>query len=345
MTTTKAGTPPQLRGGVEAGLGFYRRDDVAVYEAPAESLYSFWPTPVCIIVDGPYGLSGYPGDLPTVNNIVEWYRPHVAEWSARSTPETTLWFWNTELGWATVHPLLVAYGWEYRSCHIWDKGLGHVAGNANTKTLRKFPVTTEVCVQYVKQPQFEGQPAKKWLRDEWRRTGLPLSAANEACNVANAATRKYLTADHLWYFPPPDAFEALVTFANRYGDESGRPYFSLDGTRPLTGKEWARQRAKFHCEVGLTNVWRHPHVGGVERIEGKRPPAQWRYQSLHGSQKPLVLIDIAIRACTDPGDVVWEPFGGLCPAAVCAYLSGRSCRSAEIIPEFFNAAVTRLADA
>ena len=345
MTTTADGPAPQLRDTVDTRHEVYRRDDVAVHLAPVESLYADWPTPVCIIVDGPYGLSGYPGDLPTVSNIVEWYRPHVAEWSARSTPETTLWFWNTELGWATVHPLLVAYGWEYRSCHIWDKGLGHVAGNANTKTLRKFPVTTEVCVQYVKQPQFDGQTAKKWLRDEWRRTGLPLSAANEACNVANAATRKYLTADHLWYFPPPDAFEALVTFANRYGDESGRPYFSLDGTRPLTGKEWARQRAKFHCEVGLTNVWRQPHVGGLERIEGKRPPTQWRYQSLHGSQKPLALIDIAIRASTDHGDVVWEPFGGLCPAAVCAYLSGRSCHSAEIIPEFYNAAVTRLADA
>lgn len=62
------------------------------------------------------------------------YEAHVRAWSERATPQTTLWFWNTEIGWATVHPLLVKYGWEYRNCHIWAKCLQHVAGNANTKT-------------------------------------------------------------------------------------------------------------------------------------------------------------------------------------------------------------------
>ena len=38
---------------------------------------------------------------------------------------------------------------------------------------------------------------QEWLRAEWRRTGLPWRAANEACGVSNAATRKYLTGDHL----------------------------------------------------------------------------------------------------------------------------------------------------
>lgn len=323
----------------------YRRGDVALHFAPAEDLYDTWPTPTCIIVDGPYGVNGYPGDLPSVEGLVEWYAPHVRAWSDHATAETTLWLWNTELGWATLHPLLQANGWEYRSCHIWDKGLSHIAGNANTKTLRKFPVTTEVCVQYVKRTLFDGLTAKEWLRREWMRTGLPLRVANEACKVANAATRKYLTSDHMWYFPPPDAFEALAIYANLHGAESGQPYFSLDGERPLTGQEWARQRAKFRCDVGLTNVWQHPHVGGSERVNGTRSAMQWKYRSLHGSQKPLALIDIAIRASTDPGDVVWEPFGGLCPAAVCASRTGRTCRSAEIIGEFYDAAVARLASA
>ena len=43
---------------------------------------------------------------------------------------TTLWFWNTELGWATVHPLLVAQGWDYVQAVTWDKGVAHIAGNA-----------------------------------------------------------------------------------------------------------------------------------------------------------------------------------------------------------------------
>ena len=312
----------------------------------AERLYSEWPTPVCIIADGPYGLNGFPGDLPTVDGLVDWYRPHVEAWSERSTPETTLWLWNSELGWATIHPLLLEHGWEYRSCHIWDKGPGHIAGNANTRTLRKFPVTTEVCAQYVKQARFpsDGQwlTMQHWLRAEWKRSGLPLRLANEACGVLNAATRKYLTADHLWYYPPPDAFVRLASYANEYGDPEGRPYFSIDCEKPIGFDQWARMRAKFTCEVGITNVWTAPHVGGAERVNGARQATKWKFKSLHGSQKPLHLVEIPIQASTEIGDVVWEPFGGLCPAAVCSLKLARESYSAEIIPEFYEAAVRRL---
>lgn len=318
----------------------YRRGNVTIRLAPAETLYAEWPSPVCIMSDGPYGLSGYPGDLRATDGLAEWYRPHVEAWTARATAQTTLWLWNSELGWATVHPLLAEHGWEYRACHIWDKGVGHVAGNSNTKTLRKFPVTTEVCVQYVLPATFGGMSAQDWLRGEWRRSGLPFHLANEACGVANAATRKHLSPDHHWYMPPPDAFAQLAAYANEHGDPGGRPYFSEDGKRPLSAREWDRKRAKFNCPAGITNVWRRPHVGGAERISGDSPKG--RFKSLHGSQKPTDLIGIIVAVSTDRGDVVWEPFGGLCPAALCSFLSGRACFSSEIIPEFYRAAVERL---
>ena len=320
-----------------------------VHFEKAESLYSTWPDPICIVADGPYGLSGFPGDLPTVSELPTWYKPHIEAWARRATPQTTLWFWNSELGWATVHPILDANGWDYRSCHIWDKGLGHVAGNANTRTLRKFPVTTEVCVQYVKRAEFEssdGEPLtmQQWLRYEWKRTGLPLRVANEACGVRNAATRKYLTQDHLWYFPPPKLFTLLSAYANRHGSPTGRPYYSLDGKHPVSEKTWDRMRAKFKCPVGVTNVWSQPHVGGRERVNGERLRMRWKYKSLHGSQKPLNLIALAITATTDVGDVIWEPFGGLCPASVASLTLERRCFSAEIVREFYDAAVKRLLD-
>ena len=323
----------------------FRRGGAEVCFGRAENFYGEWPDPVCIVCDGPYGVSGYPGDLSGTDGLADWYVPHVRVWAERATPQTTLWFWNTEIGWATVHPVLQEFGWEYRSCHVWDKGLGHVAGNANTKTLRKLPVTTEVCVQYVRQPRFGGMTMQAWLRHEWKRSGLPFRLANDACGVANAATRKYLTSDHLWYFPPPSAFEALAHYANANGNPAGRPYFSGDGERPFTASEWSRQRAKFNCPVGITNVWRRPHVGGNERVSGDRRDMRWKFKSLHGSQKPLELVDRTIRICTDPGDMVWEPFGGLCPALVSSWHSDRACRSAEIIPEFYHAAAKRLADA
>ncbi len=327
----------------------YQREDVSIHFDSAEKLYSRWPSPTCIVSDGPYGVSGFPGDNHNAESLAAWYTPHIQAWSEFSTPQTTLWFWNTELGWATVHPVLLANGWEYRCCNIWDKGLGHVAGNANTQTLRKFPVVTEVCVHYVKAARFEvageSMTMQQWLRYEWQRSELPLRLANEACGVLNAATRKYLTADHLWYYPPVEAFVKLAEYANKNGNPAGRPYFSIDGKHPVSASEWAKFRAKFDCDVGITNVWREPQVSGSERIQGARNGMKYKFRSLHGSQKPMKFIELCIRASTDEGDAVWEPFGGLCPGAVVSYHFARQYRAAEIIPEFFVAAVERLATA
>ncbi|HXH09068.1 MAG TPA: DNA methyltransferase [Alphaproteobacteria bacterium] len=326
---------------------YWERDGCLIHFEYAEKLYDSWPRPTCLIVDGPYGVSGFPGDQHRADQLAGWYTPHIEAWSRCSTPETTLWFWNTEVGWATVHPVLLANDWEYRCCYIWDKGMSHVSGNANTQTLRKFPVVTEVCAQYVKAATFSVDGRKlsmqEWLRYEWLRSGLPLRVANEACGVLNAATRKYLTADHLWYYPPPEMFERMVQYANRHGRPAGRPYFSLDGIQPMTKNAWAKLRAKFACEVGVTNVWREPQLNGTERIRGTRSAMRYKFTSLHGSQKPLRLIERIVRCCTDPGDVVWEPFGGLCPGAVVSHRLQRCYRAAEIVPEFYIAAAERLA--
>ena len=264
-----------------------RASDVTLYQGDFLEVSGDWPSPTVIVSDGPYGVGGFPGDPNSHEDLLEWYRPHVYRWSERALPETTLWFWNTEIGWATAHPLLAELGWEYRSCHVWDKGAGHIAGNANSKTLRRFPVVTEVCVQYVRKATVEANgremPLKQWVRHEWERTGLPMYKANIVCGVKNAATRKYLTKCHLWYFPPPEAFELMANYANTYGRPEGKPYFSLDGERPATAAEWAAMRAKFRCDVGITNVWREPPVRGPERVKNGQ-------KSVHMNQKPLRLL-------------------------------------------------------
>lgn len=344
MQFASSRTAMRSRGAIaQSDVGFcvsvFHRDDAAIYFGSALHLYADWTAPTIIVSDGAYGLSSFPGDPPTVEGLETWYRPHIAAWTQHALSETTLWFWNSELGWATVHPLLVEAGWEFRNCHVWDKGIAHIAGNANTKTLRKFPVVTEVCVQYVKRTYFEHggtrMTMKDWLRYEWIRAGLPLWKTNDACGVKNAATRKYFTADHLWYFPPPEAFDALAKYANAHGKPLGRPYFSWDGKRPITGAEWARLRAKFKCDAGITNVWSEPAVRGIERMKENN-------QCIHMNQKPLKLLEMIIRASSDKGDVVWEPFGGLCSATIAAHKLQRRAFAAECVPEFFNIAVKRL---
>jgi site-specific DNA-methyltransferase (adenine-specific) len=319
----------------------YHRGQANLYLGDFSELAEEWPSPTVIVVDGPYGVGSYQGDPLSHEDLAEWYSPHVACWSKHALPETTLWFWNTEIGWASVHPVLARHGWEYRSCHIWDKGVGHIAGNANSKTLRRFPVVTEVCVQYVRNVTVnsngQAMNLKQWVRYEWERSGLTFNKANLACGVKNAATRKYLTKCHLWYFPPPEAFELMAEYANRNGRPEGKPYFSLNGVRPATAGEWAKMRAKFHCGVGITNVWREPQVRGEERVKVA-------YKSVHMNQKPLRLLEQMIQASSDLNDVVWEPFGGLCSTAIAAFNTRRQCYSAEILEDYHRAALDRLAN-
>jgi hypothetical protein len=74
------------------------------------------------------------------------------------------------------------------------------------------------------------------MRDEWIRSGFPLSKANEACGLGGAATRKYLTLDHLWYLATPDMYQKMQKYANR-SKKKDSVLFSIDGKSPLTAKE------------------------------------------------------------------------------------------------------------
>lgn len=335
MVKTTEACPGQQRASSAFQIGSAR-----IELADALTRYGAWPAPTAIVSDGPYGLGLFPDEPPTPEGLAEWYEPHIAAWEQYALPETTLWFWCNEIGWATVHPVLVAHGWQYRALHVWDKGIAHVAGNVNSKTIRRFPVATEVCVQYVREVHLltgDGLqlPMRQWLRHEWRRSGLPLYRTNEACGVKNAATRKYFTQDHLWYFPPPEMMERLADYANRHGRPTDWPYFSLDGQTPVRAEQWSRMRAKWNHVHGITNVWSELAVRGSERVKD-------RYTVLHANQKPLRLMERIILASSDPSDVIWEPFGGLCTAALAALRTQRQCYSAEIIPEYFRLARQRL---
>lgn len=317
--------------------GVYRDAWIDARLGDALELSRSWPAPAAIVSDGAYGVLGFDGDTSDHLEVPRWYEPHVARWSEAATPATTLWFWNSEIGWAAAHPLLERHGWRYVACNVWNKGMGHAAGNVNSRTLRRFPVVSEVCVQYVRAPTVNGAPMKAWLLAEWRRTGLPLRRANEACGVKDAAVRKYLDQSHLWYFPPPDAMARLAAFANHHGRPEGRPYFALEDGRVATEAAWARRRATFRCPHGVTNVWDRPAVRGAERV--KVPGGR----AVHLNQKPLDLLARIIEASTEPGEVVWEPFGGLFGASLAARGLGRRAFAAELDPTYFAYGARRLA--
>jgi hypothetical protein len=322
--------PPEVRA--------WQDEFVTVQLADSLDCYASWERPTVIVSDGGYGVLGFEGDTSDHLDLPKWYEPHVKAWATYARPSTTLWFWNSEIGWAVVHPLLEKHGWRYVNCNIWNKGKGHIAGNVNTGKIRRFPVVTEVCVQYEFEARINGKTLKEWLLGEWKRSGLPLRTANMACGVADVATRKYLDQGHLWYFPPPEMFMRLQRFANEHGDPAGRPYFSLDGMHETTAGEWAMMRTKFRCPHGFTNVWERNALHGKEResvgaVNGR---------AIHLNQKPLDLVGMTIDASSDPGDVIWEPFGGLFTACVAARMLHRRAFGAEIDPTYFHFGIARL---
>lgn len=334
----------------------YAGELYTLHHGNSHDAYDGWEAPDLIISDGAYGVRGFRGDTVDETGLVEWYRPHALAWAKAAKPSTTLWFWNTEVGWATVHPLLIATGWEYVQLAIWDKGLAHIAGNVNGKTIRQLPVVTEVAALYRRKAYLDtgdGQTlgAKEWLRAEWARSGLPFCRANEACGVKNAATRKYLTKDWLWYWPPGEAVEKMASFCAENGQPTDWPYFSLDGKTPIKASDWDKLRAKWNHRNGVTNVWHRPPLADSERLKGtmeRSAPRTYKptkQSSAHLNQKPLDLMLLQVATASDEGDVVWEPFGGLASASVASILLGRRSYAAELDGTFVRLASERLREA
>jgi len=142
----------------------------------------------------------------------------------------------------------------------------------------------------------------------------------------------------MWYFPPGEAIVGMARWCTKHGLKTDRPYFSIDGRTKPTTATWDRMRAKWEHVHGITNVWREPPVHNGERVRAKGSSSRY----LHANQKPLALMGRQILASTSRGDVVWEPFGGLCSATVAAAREGRIAFAAELNKEYFAAAAERV---
>lgn len=82
----------------------------------------------------------------------------------------------------------------------------------------------------------------------------------------------------------------------------------------------------------MRSVWTIPTPKPAEKIFGKHP-----------TQKPLALLDRIIRAASEPGDIVLDPFIGSGTTAVAAKPLGRKCIGIEQSQDYLSVAVQRLA--
>ncbi|MEZ5452619.1 MAG: hypothetical protein R3E93_07330 [Thiothrix sp.] len=274
----------------------------SLYLGDSLSHYAQWEPPTVIVSDGAYGILGFEGDTSDHLGIADWYEPHIQAWSQQASAQTTLWFWNSEIGWASVHPVLERRGWRYVNANVWNKGKAHIAGNVNTAKIRRFPVVTEMCVQYVFEARIDKLTLQQWLYREWKRTGLPMRKANEACEVKDVATRKYLDQGHLWYPPPPETFAKMAVYANQHGDPAGCP--ACNGVNPMM----SRRKISHTTQQILPPDGFHQRMGTQSpQRRGTHPRTRNQRQSRPPQPKTADLLGMIISASSDAGDVVWEP--------------------------------------
>jgi len=85
-----------------------------------------------------------------------------------------------------------------------------------------------------------------------------------------------------------------------------------------------------------TDCWHFPAVVGGRGAS--------REKTSHPCQFPLAMIERIVRACSNPGDVVLDPFGGSGTTAVAAFLNNRRSISIEIDPRYHEIAQARLGE-
>jgi site-specific DNA-methyltransferase (adenine-specific) len=100
------------------------------------------------IFDGPYAMQKAAWDRLQIEDLPEWYRPHLEDADRLLGASASLYFWNTSAGWAAVHPVILSMGWTFRSLVVWDKTVAHMAGRVDTNGLRTWFDISEVCGFY-----------------------------------------------------------------------------------------------------------------------------------------------------------------------------------------------------
>ena len=146
----------------------------------------------------------------------------------------------------------------------------------------------------------------------------------------------------VWHYP--NGSDSRRFFANRYEliawfARSRNYTFNLDHVREPYDKKTLLSYLKdkrlnpdtIKKGRNPTNVWDIPRVGGnaKERLG-------------HPTQKPEKLIERIIKAVSQPGDLVIDPFAGVgTTAVVCARL-GRRCIAIECDPHYYQLSIERL---
>lgn len=246
----------------------------------------------------------------TEKDYVEWSSRWIAEAARTLRLGGSFYIFGYFRTLAQLIPVLESNGLKLRQQIILDKGIKAVSGRA-TKNYKMFPNVTESILFLVKDPiPF----SRELLKSRQLALGKKAYEINEALGVKSNGGGMwsiYTGKNICEQLPTEEHWNNLQKFL-----DFELPYEKINIT--------------FNAEMGITDVWRD--------IEFYFK----RSERIHPTQKPLELIERLIKASSNPGDVVLDPFMGSGTTAVAASNLGRKWVGYEKDEDYFIAAQERL---
>jgi hypothetical protein len=115
----------------------------------------------------------------------------------------------------------------------------------------------------------------------------------------------------------------------------GKPYLK----KGRAGTVSTRRQVKSAIHENATGM---RHIKSVIYAPNKPAMKMWERQGMrHPTMKPVQLLSQIIRAYSNPGDMVLDPFGGSASTALTSFLTGRNCVSYENDSMWYQQSITR----
>ncbi len=153
----------------------------------------------------------------------------------------------------------------------------------------------------------------------------------------------FLLQEIVWYYGAGVASRKSFSPRNEkflwYVKDEDSYTFNLDAVRdPNVKYPNQKKNGKLKCNPlgkNPTDVWEFPKVtSGRKRSSTERTP--------HPAQFPLAVIDRIIKACSNPGDIILDPFVGSGTTAEAALRNGRQVVGFEIREDYVSIAEKRV---
>ncbi len=207
-----------------------------------------------------------------------------------------------------ILPIAEKHGFVFRQQIVVDKGMRSISGR-KTSTYKMFPTTTESIFFFIK----NNQPnIKKFLKEKQNEIGLTAKDINERLGVktnGGGVWSLYTGENILAQIPTREMWDKLQEVLK----------FKMD---------YSEVNFTFNTQMGFSDVWTD-----IDFYEEERE---------HSTQKPQKLIERLMRASSNEGDLVLDPFLGSGTTAVVSERLKRDFIGIEIDKSYCKSAEQRL---